>query len=281
MNVLIIRSGGLGDTMMVLPAIAALKDPVTIILAARSPGLQFLKAHVALDLDFDRAEWQGLFAEEPNRLNSLQIPSTDRVIAFLKDPTGQLKRNLQTRFPEAVVHLFPAFPPDEEQTHVALYVGRCLRAAGLRLDPAKSMEQAVERALLGHRDQPFGRGPLVLHPGSGSEAKNHPVDFWLEVIQVLQDRLPDHLVTLLLGPAEEPLFGLFSERLRATRVEIQICPESDGLVTLLEAAAAYVGQDSGVTHLAALLGTPTIALFRNSDVTTAATDMKPAIQKAN
>jgi len=265
-NVLIIRSGGLGDTMMVLPAIATLKDPVAIILAARSPGLQFLKSHVALGLDFDGAEWHGLFAEEPDRLVSLQIPTAERVIAFLKDPTGQLKRNLQARFPEAVVHLFPAFPPDDEQTHVALYVGRCLQAAGLRLDPAKSMAQAAERALLGHRDQPFGQGPLVLHPGSGSEAKNHPADFWLEVIQTLRDSEPDRPVTLLLGPAEEQQSALFRGRLRDTAAKLHICPESDRLMTLLEAAAVYVGQDSGVTHLAALLGTPTIALFRNSSV---------------
>jgi ADP-heptose:LPS heptosyltransferase len=265
-KVLIIRPSALGDTLMLLPAIVSLKRPISIILAARSPGLHFLKPHVALALDFEGAGWQNLFAEEPNSLDSLRIPTAGRVIAFLKDPTGQLKRNLQARFPEAFVHLFPAFPPDEEQTHVALYVGHCLRAAGLRLDPAKSMQQASERALLGHRDQPFGRGPLVLHAGSGSVAKSHPVDFWLDVIQVLQDRMPDRPVTLLLGPAEEERFALCSERLRDTPIKIRICPESDELVTLLEAAAAYVGQDSGVTHLSALLGTPTIALFRNSSV---------------
>jgi hypothetical protein len=265
-KVLIIRPGALGDTLMLLPAIDTLKRPISIILAARSPGLQILKSHVELGLDFEGADWHGLFAEEPNSLDSLQIPAAECVVAFLRDPEGQLRRNLQARLPRASVHLFPAFPPDDERTHVALYVARCLQAVGLDVDPTKSMARARKHALLGRRDQLSRHGPLVLHPGSGSEGKNHPVGFWLEVIEAIQSSMPGRPVTLLLGPAEERRSAFLSGKLHEEAVEVHVSPKSDRLVTLLQDAGAYVGQDSGITHLAALLGTPTLALFRSSSV---------------
>ncbi len=266
MNVLIIRAGALGDTLMLLPAIVALKDSAEITLAARSPGLQLLRPLVACGSDFEGPGWHGLFGAEPNGLDSLQVPAAEHVVAFLNDPEGHLRRNLQARFTDACIHLFPAFPPDDEQIHAALHVARCLQGAGLNFDPAKSMARARERALIGQRDQLFGYGPLVLHPGSGSEAKNHPPDFWLEVIRAIRGTMPGRSVKLLLGPAEECRFALFSGNLRDTAVEVHMNPKSDRLVRILEEACAYVGQDSGVTHLAALLGTPTMALFRSSSV---------------
>jgi ADP-heptose:LPS heptosyltransferase len=128
------------------------------------------------------------------------------------------------------------------------------------------MSRARERALIGQRDQLSGYGPLVLHPGSGSEAKNHPPEFWLELIRALRGTMPGRHVKLLLGPAEEWRFELFSGNLRDTGVAVHMHPKSDRLVRILEVACAYVGQDSGVTHLAALLGTPTMALFRSSSI---------------
>jgi len=40
---------------------------------------------------------------------------------------------------------------------------------------------------------------------------------------------------------------------------------SGGVVALSAGAAAYVGNDSGPTHLAAALGTPTVAIFGPTD----------------
>ena len=68
---------------------------------------------------------------------------------------------------------------------------------------------------------------------------------------------------VLLGPAEEKLVPLFSgER----DVEILLSPDMDKLARLFQEASLYIGHDSGITHLAAMLGAPTIALFRHSSV---------------
>jgi ADP-heptose:LPS heptosyltransferase len=45
-------------------------------------------------------------------------------------------------------------------------------------------------------------------------------------------------------------------------------PDPEDLMSLLKEGALYIGQDSGVTHLAAMTGLPTIALFRSSSIKT-------------
>jgi hypothetical protein len=265
-NVLIIRAGALGDTLMLMPSIAALKDSADIILAARSPGLELLKPFVACGSDFEGPDWHGLFAEAPVGLHSCEIPSADCVVAFLGDTQGHIKRSLQACFPGAAIHVFPVFPSRSEQIHVAFYLARCLQAAGLPINAERALEMATERALMGRNEPSTRYGPIVLHPGSGSLKKNFPPHFWLELVHALQSRAPGHQIVLLMGPAEERQIASFSRSLQGKAIEVHRSPARDKLLTLLGEAPIYVGQDSGITHLAALLGTPTVALFRSSSV---------------
>ena len=76
-------------------------------------------------------------------------------------------------------------------------------------------------------------GEIIIHPGSGSARKNWP--YFDELIS----RLPQALVLKNLSLRE------VAQRLRRCR--------------------AYIGNDSGITHLAAYLGCPTIALFGPTD----------------
>jgi ADP-heptose:LPS heptosyltransferase len=68
---------------------------------------------------------------------------------------------------------------------------------------------------------------------------------------------------ILLGPAEENLLPLFSGDKGG---EILRSPNLDRLSLLLQEASLYVGHDSGITHLAAMLGAPTIGLFKHTSV---------------
>ncbi len=72
-------------------------------------------------------------------------------------------------------------------------------------------------------------------------------------------------MTLLLGPAEEGLEGLIGSHVNDQRVEISICPPGEALLKILHEAAIFVGHDSGITHLSSLVGTATLALFRETD----------------
>jgi len=90
-------------------------------------------------------------------------------------------------------------------------------------------------------------GATVIHPFSGSRKKNWP----LERFQELAARL-DGPVKWLAGP-EDVLAG-------ADRFE-----DLGELADWLAGARVYVGNDSGITHLAAAVGIPTVALFGPTD----------------
>lgn len=105
-------------------------------------------------------------------------------------------------------------------------------------------------------------GPVVLAPGSGGRAKCWPRDRWLALAAPLAER--GRGVEVLVGPVETERDD---PRGWAWPVGVTFVVEA-GLVAVarrLEGAAAFVGNDSGTTHLAAMLGVPTVALFGPSD----------------
>jgi ADP-heptose:LPS heptosyltransferase len=87
----------------------------------------------------------------------------------------------------------------------------------------------------------------------------------LDLIRAFRKRIPatQEAAVILLGPAEEKLLPLFSE---VKETEVLLSPDADKLSLILQEALLYVGHDSGITHLAAMLGAPTVALFRNTSV---------------
>jgi ADP-heptose:LPS heptosyltransferase len=105
---------------------------------------------------------------------------------------------------------------------------------------------------------------IVFHPGSGSKKKNLSPEFWIELITMRELAVFEKRV-LLLGPAEQERYPVFSNKLKGLNMEIVASPPSETLLSVLKAASLYLGHDSGVTHVAALLGIPTIAFFMNSN----------------
>lgn len=89
-------------------------------------------------------------------------------------------------------------------------------------------------------------GAIVIHPFSGGAKKNWPLDSF----RALASQLPD--VRWTAGP-EEPLP-------EATRFD-----DLGSLAAWLSGARLYIGNDSGITHLAAAVGVPTLAIFGPSD----------------
>jgi ADP-heptose:LPS heptosyltransferase len=177
-----------------------------------------------------------------------------------------LRHNLEFFFPESRIHLFPALPEQGRDLHVALYLAQGLAKAGLALAPEKAWAAAFERPLLDQTEPGLTtRGP-VFHPGSGSSKKNLPPDFWVALIQAVRRVSELQEAILLLGPAEEPLQSYFRATQKEHGAQIINTPDNQALLRILKEAAFYIGHDSGITHLAALLGRPCIALFKESSL---------------
>jgi heptosyltransferase III len=108
---------------------------------------------------------------------------------------------------------------------------------------------------------------VAIHPGSGSAQKCWPASRFAAVIERLWQQ--NRSVLLLAGPAD-------SERVHDVFQQLSSPPAPDMLKLLtnapllevarqLQPCRCYLGNDSGITHLAAMLGVPTIAIFGPTD----------------
>jgi ADP-heptose:LPS heptosyltransferase len=263
MRILIIRPAALGDTLMLAPALSHSREWGEVIVAGRKPGIEFLRPLVSGCLDFEAPSWHPLFMDVPERGDTLPLRETDKVVAFLKDSQGIVRRNLKTFFQGASIDVLPGYPGENEEVHVALHLARAMEKSGLPVDAETVLKEATNRPLLLPEHRPRLR--IVFHPGSGGAQKNHPPDFWMNLVRIFREKTlgVKEMPVVLLGPAEETLLPLFSGE---KEVEILLSPDVARLSLLLQEASLCVGHDSGITHLAAMLGAPTIALFKHSSV---------------
>ena len=268
LKVLIIRPGALGDTLMLMPAITQLYHKMEILLAGRYPGIDYFKSYVSHCFNYEAHGWHHLFSHRFDQTNMPHIPKVDGLVGYLSDPEKRAASNLKIWFPDTPIHIFPPFPTETEQKHVALYIAQTLQKAGLPINASKTLQDTYERPLLQQIKVPPKDNQIVLHPGSGSQKKNYSPEFWVELIKALKaSSLNNNFpMTLLLGPAEEKLLSYFKGHLVEQEIDFSFCPEHEELLSILVRASLYIGHDSGITHLAAMLGTRVVALFKESSI---------------
>jgi ADP-heptose:LPS heptosyltransferase len=180
------------------------------------------------------------------------IASADVVVAYTR---AAAVLEALARHARRVVARDPA--PPAGGPHASLWLAAALSELGIdaRRDPPPLAFTEEETA--GARSAASGLPSafLAVHPGSGSAAKNWPRDRFVAAARRLS---PGRRWLLVLGPAEEdasPPAGAVVARGMPLR----------RLGALLARAGLFLGNDSGVTHLAAACGTNTLALFGPTD----------------
>lgn len=149
---------------------------------------------------------------------------------------------------------------------VAAAIGADRTVRRMTFRPGEGGKAEAEAALraAGWRGEPLA----VIHPGGGAnpgmrlESKRWPVDRFVAVARRLGERGLRPVVVW--GRGEEALGAALLASV-ADALEIGSRLRLAGLGALAECAALYVGNDSGPTHLAMAVGTPTVALFGPSD----------------
>ena len=111
-----------------------------------------------------------------------------------------------------------------------------------------------------------GRDPVVaIHPGSGSYS---PARRWMPsgFAAVVDALSSDGLVPLIVaGPGEEQIAQLVMETARSRCVLLRGVPSPTHLAAFLSRCRLFVGNDSGVMHLAVASGIPVVAIFGPSN----------------
>ena len=208
---------------MLLPALLVLPVGTEVTFVGRQPGLGFIRPYVESAMDMERHGWHRLFMDGRDTIR-LPVSGADLTVAFFHDADGVIGRNLQSVLPKGSVFVFPSLPPGEKPIHVAAHIALCLKESGLPVDPEyalKKIRQGLD--MRGGSGEPF-RNKLVLHPGSGSREKNHPGEFWLDLLEsVKKDPDLSRLESIiLLGPAERNLVHFFQD----TSLDVRL-PDTD------------------------------------------------------
>lgn len=263
LKILIIRAGALGDTLMLMPLINALSGhQVTIV--GRKPGIDYLEPFVEKCLDIERGGWHRLFSMDSDP--DISWPEADHVIAFINDKEKIVSQNLGRIFTGSSIDIFSPFPAPDSKTHVVVHMAQALQAAGIPVNPRTVLDAALDKPAMGSNR---GAGKkIVLHPGSGSRKKNYSPEFWLGLTTHIKKENPDLSLNIdfLLGPAEEDIALIVKKMTEENNTGIYICPEKEELLSILNDTCLYIGHDSGITHLAAMLGINTIVIFKESTI---------------
>jgi ADP-heptose:LPS heptosyltransferase len=277
-RILVIRAGALGDCLLMWPALAALRErfPQARIDVMGYPlrWAWVLGRGVVDEVHtIERPGMHLLFckgAEMPAPLKMF-LGAYDVILSYRPDPEHIFATNLRRLGVSLVRSQAPFPPPPPPKIHVADFALRLVAKLGasppsaiprVQLTPTElSLVQPFFKA---HEVDPWRERIVVVHPGSGSEAKRWPMTSFAALVEALAAEGRVRLV-IVVGYAEQAVAAAFLARLRAAK---PLVAENWPLIptaALIAQAAVFIGNDSGLTHLAAALARPTVAIFGPTD----------------
>ncbi|MCX8011642.1 MAG: glycosyltransferase family 9 protein, partial [Desulfobacterota bacterium] len=108
-----------------------------------------------------------------------------------------------------------------------------------------------------------GKNTIAIHPGSGSPKKCWPIKKFIELIRWIKKEVIAKIL-LIIGPAESKFITQLELSEKNDLFIARNFPLNH-LAAILQQCSIYIGNDSGITHLAAAVGTPTLAIFGPTD----------------
>ena len=265
MNVLLIRAGALGDVLLLRTAVAALKAAghSVSLLAPSAPGA-VLTGRGPCDVDsvlpWESATFAGLLADDASVSAELgaALAPFHAVIAYTR--SADLLHGLGQAAPSAKIVAQPPLPPPTGP-HAAAWLAQAV--AQLGVDPAVTPPTFTASEAESAQARPWldrvGPGFLAVHPGSGARRKNWPAERFASLVEDVADGRPFVLVE---GPADAEAAAPLARQPSAVGAR-ELPPRVLG--AMLARAGLYLGNDSGISHLAAAWGAPVVALFGPTD----------------
>lgn len=274
-RILVIRGGAIGDFILTLPALRALRDafPQAKVEILGYPKIADLARFAGLADDAKAIEapaLAGFFAAEGTLDEDWMeyFGGFDVVLSYLYDPDGIFQDNVRRCRPadsksaadaRTLTFIQGTHRPDESGD---------IPAAEVLLEPLKQLAifdadgspqiRIPRRSAAGNR--------LAIHPGSGSLSKNWPVECWRQLIAQIQAKTNWNLL-LVGGEAERETFQRLKPTLDASRSRLEFCAPLPQLASLLAECGGFIGHDSGISHLAAAVGLPGLVLWGESKET--------------
>ncbi len=272
-TIVMIHPGGLGDVLLAVPAMVRLRTRFPnhrLMLCAEDQVARLLLACRIIDA-WTSVQGQvsgDLFAGPDSVTGQAQtwLEDCDLAIGWTQDLDGKLTETLKAVGVREVIVRSP-FSTAIRATHQRDRFLEAINEAPLDdggdvlLTVTEPLPQ-LGRTCLEAAGLSIGQFLVVIHPGSGSAHKCVAPETLIPIVTAVQ--ISGATPVVLEGPADrEPV-----ERLLQSCVSPPIVLKGLDLLTLagvLAQARLFIGQDSGVTHMAGLMGVRTVALFGPTD----------------
>lgn len=277
-RILVIRGGAIGDFVLTLPAIKLLRENFP------HAHLEILGYKHIVSLAENRFYADATRSIEYAALSRFFIPGAElppelveyfggfaQIVSYLYDPDRFFESNVLRC---GVKHFLHASPKLDDSAHAAQQLAQPLERLALFLEakaatlhPSEA-DRAAAAQLLAHPPNSAAApapAPLIaLHPGSGSERKNWPIERWRALGDALLAR--GNLRLLLVGgEADRPALAALQAAWKTERVLFAENLPLPHLAAALEKCALFIGHDSGISHIAAAAGAPCVLLFGPTD----------------
>ncbi len=270
-KILVIRGGAIGDFILTLPALAALRRqfPEAYLEVLGYPHIaQLALAGELVDQvrPIEARPLAGFFARNgPLEEDWVDYFSEfDLIVSYLYDPDEIFRSNVARCSPAQFI-VGPHRPDEHANIHAAtVYLKPLERLAIFDADPVPHLRVRPPRPSgCEHVGPPQAAPVLALHPGSGSERKNWPESSWAELLERLLSRAGFDLL-LIGGEAEAERLQRLAAALPPMRTRVaQSLPLAE-LARLLSGCCGFIGHDSGISHLAAALDLPALLLWADT-----------------
>ena len=270
MEILLIHPGALGDIILSLPAIELLRKRLpsaSVTMAGNVDHLApIITGYAERTFSISALPLHRLYARGPLPPEDARFwNSFGRIVSWTGAENPEFARKLQEIHPDARVAAWR--PKPGEPRHVsqlfALSLGletsaeKKLEPAYIQLDSAASREGLQWLIQRGWNQ----KDPLIaLHPGAGSREKRWPLSRFISLAQklVLQQK---RKLLIVEGPAEPGLASQIGQKLPAGEFIPAESVHLSVLAAVIDRCSGFVGNDSGIAHLAAALKVPCVVLF--------------------
>jgi ADP-heptose:LPS heptosyltransferase len=277
-NILVVHQGGIGDFILCLPAIGSIRRhyrPARMELMGYPRILQLVEGRYYVDKgkSIDELGLGSLYLGGGNLDGPgfRYFAGFDLAFLFTQDREGIFPANVRRAGVKEVFSI-PPFPGNKRRVHVIDHLVSCLSSVGI------PQGRGVPRIFLSRGDRRFAeqwlaqkgayeaveKGFIALHPGSGSRKKLWPVEKFSDLAARITGDLGLHVIVFI-GPAEREYLGSGFELMRSMHAVVADNLPLIQVASLLDRCRCYIGNDSGMTHLAAAVGVPTVALFGPTD----------------
>jgi ADP-heptose:LPS heptosyltransferase len=263
-RVLVIFPGALGDLMCLMPALVAISRrypgaSVELMASLELARLAVGRSVVARGHPIDAREVGELFADESAAGARRFFGQFDRVYSFFASDDSRFRARLAAAT-DGEVSFHPFRPGGEGHVSVGYMraIGEASSPMDARLEPTPDGLAAASRVLAGSKCD--SSNLIVIFPGSGSPAKNWPAEKFAALASELS--LSNRVsVAVILGPAETSIEAIFRE----AGVPVLNDLDLPMVAAIARLASVFVGNDSGVSHLAAAVGAPGVVIFGPTD----------------